>query len=215
MPTSAVVASMRKNYAKYIHTSRVRVRIVVRETDEQPNPNFKAQSVKEYGEFNDFPCSYYHILSGKLTRVFRTVLEAVQTTVGLIDKAAFIVQFITHTPSLLASTGTASNLAGSATQLDITDPASFIVDNVRVGALVTNVTDGSTAIVTDVDALQLTTTPLAGGTDNQYTAGDEFTVHNYNDLVVDDQVYLDGRWRTVLAVVEDSIGVQTSVLVSE
>jgi len=75
------------------------------------------------------------------------------------------------------SAGTAT-VPDDATGVILTDTlASFVTDGVVVGMSVTNVTDGSTGTIT---ALTETTVTLAaaliGGTDNQWNAGDSYTV---------------------------------------
>lgn len=205
---------MRKRYELYIHSSFAHVRMVVREELQQANPNFKAQNVHVFHVFEGFRCSVYHILSGKLTRVFRSVLEAVQGISGVIDKTAFIVQYVSHNPYLLAASGTATNVVPLNAVLYDSN-VDFLDSGVMVGALVTNTTDGSTALVQVVSQHSLETAVLTNGVNNTFSPNDAYTVHNYNDLKVDDQIYIDGKWRTVLAVVHDSWGIQTSTMVSE
>lgn len=62
--------------------------------------------------------------------------------------------------------------------------ASFILDNVRIGDVVLNTTDGSWGEITARTATSLTAT-LSGGTDNHWDNGDVASVPNWTDQSVD------------------------------
>lgn len=74
-------------------------------------------------------------------------------------------------------TGTATG--GSTTTLQDSG-AAFGTDGVAVGDIVENTTDGSSGAVTAVTATQLTITTLTGGTNNTFTASDEYRIQMNN-----------------------------------
>jgi hypothetical protein len=75
-----------------------------------------------------------------------------------------------------AVTGTTTADGGSTT---ITDSgATFVTDGIKAGDTTRNSTDGSWALVKSVDSeTQVTTTALAGGSDNTWTSGDGYSFH--------------------------------------
>jgi VCBS repeat-containing protein len=80
--------------------------------------------------------------------------------------------------SWTASTGTAT-VPDDVTGVTLTDTlATFVTDGVVVGMTVTNTTDGSTGTVLTVDSeTQITlSAALSGGADNQWNAGDNYTI---------------------------------------
>ncbi|MEE9248516.1 MAG: Ig-like domain-containing protein, partial [Dehalococcoidia bacterium] len=79
----------------------------------------------------------------------------------------------TPTATITALAGTHTGTSGAAVLTDAS--ADFVNNGVAVGDSVTNVTDGSTAVVTAVTALTLTAA-LAGGGDNDWDAGDLYSV---------------------------------------
>lgn len=203
----------RGKFARLIHNGSVRVRIYIDESSSQPNPHMKAQAEVRRGVLEGFECSVFPMLSGKLTRLFRARLELQMASPGLLDAAEFMVQFVPNKYILRTTAGLSTNAAPSATSL--TAAEDFTATFVKVGAKVTNVTDGSSALVTNVAQNELTVEPLSGGTLNVFTAGDSYTVDNSNELMVDDQVEVDSKWRTVLAVISDSEGIQETVLLGD
>lgn len=203
----------RNKFIRLVHNQPVDVRIKIDETNVQPNPDFKAEMKSRFGELSGFMCSVFPILSGKLTRLFRAKLEHELVQSGLLDKAEFMVQFVPQQFILRTTEGLVTNAVPSATELDAIED--FIATFVKVGAQVTNTTDGSTSIVTVVEANKLTTTALSGGTNNLFTVGDSYTVDNDNELQIDDQVMIDGKYRTILGVIPDSEGIQETVLLGD
>ena len=79
---------------------------------------------------------------------------------------------------------------GGTQRVDVTDTnglhltdtgASFT--NAMLGSWIKNTTDGSTAIITQiVSATEVITTPLSGGSDNQWASGDYYTIGSYSTV---------------------------------
>lgn len=203
----------RAKFGQLVHNKIVRVRIFIDEISVQENPNFKAQMQVRRGILGGFECSIFPILSGKLTRLFRAKLEQLIVQSGLLDTAEFIIQFVSDQYILRAVIGESTNGVPSSTSLEAVED--FIAKFVKVGAKVTNVTDGSSAIVTVVAQNELTTEALTGGTLNVYTLGDTYTVDNLNKLLINDQVEIENKWRTVISVIPDSEGIQETVLLGD
>ncbi len=68
---------------------------------------------------------------------------------------------------------------GAASAATLTDSGESWTVDAYVGAIILNVTDGSTAIITANDATTITAT-LQGGTDNDWDVGDEYVVYPFN-----------------------------------
>ena len=123
----------------------------------------------------------------------------------------------------LASTTTSEDGASPTTVLHDTT-AKFSTNGVKAGDSISNVTDASTATVVTVDSnIKLTTTALAGGTDNKYESGDSYRVTSTtmlddtaatfvtNGVAVGDYVILNataskpGEYAKVTAVVSETV----------
>lgn len=207
-------ARLRRVFRKKIHNDKFRVNVFIDEALVQPNPQVKGQMVKRHAEFNNFEASVYANLSGKIGRIFRNIVEFPHDVLGLLDQAAWLLQYVPNLYNLEAVTSASTNVAPSATQLE-DSVENFQTLPIRVGAQVYNITDNSRAIVTAIAAHTITTTALSGGSSNLFTAGDDYNICNSNELQADDKVFHLNRWRTVLHVIPDSTGVQTTVLLGD
>lgn len=203
----------RTKFQRLVHNKTVRVRVKIDEQLSQPNPNMKGTMEARFGILTGFECSVFSVLSGKLSRIFRTRLDWEAMVPGLWDASEWIVQWVPNLYNIRTTAGLATNAAPSAVTLEAAED--FLATFVKVGAKVTNVTDGSTALVTAVAQHALTVDGLTGGTNNLFTLGDDYTVDNNNDLVINDQVEIDDKWWTVLAVIPDSEGIQRSALLGD
>lgn len=203
----------RATFRTEIHNLSTSVRTLIGAVVSTPDPEYINVSTPTRKEFPGFLHSYYHILSGKISRLFRSETELKELPIGLLDKIQHIVQYVPDDYVLLSASGLADGPASATLLADAA--VDFVASAVQVGAKVLNVTDGSSATVTVVAANLITTTPLSGGTLNLYSLGDSYQVLNINKLVLDDQILLRGDWRTVLMVIPDSEGVQTTVLCSD
>lgn len=218
MPVSSSIISnrrrdsLRRIYATRIHAINVPVRMWVREESKQSNPQLKPQMQAVRVEFPLFPCSYYNTLSGKIGRIFRNRNDVIQSAMGIIDNVSAMIEYVPDMHVILAVTAIADS--GTPTSLIDLDE-NFLTRGVRVGAKVSNVLDGSTGIITAVTATQLTFVALSGGTLNDFAPGDAYTVHNDNNLRLDDQVFVYESWKTVLAVLPDSTNVQVTALLGD
>lgn len=97
------------------------------------------------------------------------------------------------------ASGTVDVTGGAGNSTILTDTSlsgatNFVTANIRAGDIVTNTTDGSTAVVVTVDSgTQITTTGLTGGSDNTFTNADEYTITTETNrayVVTDDTAYV-------------------------
>lgn len=97
---------------------------------------------------------------------------------------------IQHTTVTILESGTITTPDGTGTTL-IDSTATFVTNGVAANDSVTNITDGSHALVVSVDSeTQLTTTALTGGTGNDYGSSDSYSV---GDQVTYDNLQFSGN----------------------
>jgi len=112
-------------------------------------------------------------------------------------------------PGSSVSTGSATS-AHAGTQLTDTE-AEFQTDGVAVGDIVVNTADGSSAIVVTVDSeTQITHTQLTGGTDNDWTDTDSYTISDTVTLDTD-TLALASVWQNTT--LEDDLPATTTAVV--
>lgn len=208
-------SQLRRAYRKRIHNDLFTVRVYIDEVSEQPNPQLKATTRERYAEFATFRGSIYHMLSGKIGRLFRNIIELPYSVLGLVDQSAYVIQYVPDLYILEAADGVSDNAVPSSVLLQ-DSAANFEISPIRVGAKVTNTTDESFGFVTSIPTpTSLAVTALTGGTLDLFTAGDAYEIHNVNDLRAGDYVYHLDRWREVLFMIRDSTGVQHSALLGD
>ena len=208
------LAEMRKTFRADIHNVAVSVRLQLGAYSDVPaREGYETTRVQEFTELANFPCSYYQFLSGKTTRIFRSRLEEQINAAGHWNDTEWLFQYVPNLNEVLLLSSASTNAAPSATVLE-DSTKDFTALGVAVGALVQNITDGSEALITVVGTTTLTTEALTGGTLDLYTAADAYRILNPTSLKVNDQVKIQGLWRTVLGVIPDSEGVQSTAMCS-
>ena len=79
-------------------------------------------------------------------------------------------------------TGSHTGAVDQATAL-VDSAATFVTKNIRIGEVITNDTDGSSAtVVARLSETALTTSALTGGTDNDWDTGDTYTIEHLADI---------------------------------
>jgi len=79
-------------------------------------------------------------------------------------------------------TGSHTGATNQATAL-VDSAATFVTNNIRIGEVITNDTDGSSAtVVARLSETALTTSALTGGTDNDWDTGDTYTIEHLADI---------------------------------
>jgi len=120
--------------------------------------------------------------------------------------------------------GTATSYAGTHTKYSgthtaathatvLTDSTQAWTNDELIGDTVTNVTDGSSGVITDNNGTTITVTTLAGGTDDEWKAGDVYTINAGHATILTDS---DQSWTndeligyTILNTTDSSSGVIT------
>lgn len=160
-------------------------------------------------------CSIFNLLSGKSSRIFKSHVDLMPSAIGMIDESTHLIEWVREMYPYLTAPGVVTNSTPSATSLK-SSTSTFQTLGVRLGAQVLNVTDGSTAYVTSIiSETELVTSALTGGTLNLYTATNVITINNENSLEDDDQIFVENRWRVVLAIIRDSEHVQSMAFVKD
>lgn len=215
-----MLAIMRQRYITMIHNESVDVEVAISRTKVTEMPGYVDAQTEDSivsQEFSDFGCSIYDLLSGKLSRIFRNKVYEQAMDFGIWDDVSYLVQYVNSQYILEARNGLVTNATPSNTILEdslvdfTTLPIRSDFDSGLIGAQIINVSDGSTANILSVVALQIVTDGLVNGTDNLFDLGDSYQILNVNDLKTGDRVKIHNNWREVLAVVQDSEGIQHTV----
>ncbi|MFA5714215.1 MAG: hypothetical protein WC998_00560 [Candidatus Paceibacterota bacterium] len=222
----------RNQFDSLIHNAIHSVRMVIKTGVGIVHPGYENDTEPLWHTFNDFRCSVYEFASGGLTRFdrVRTRYEEYLKGLGILNDVVFLLEYVDKQYILNGGTGVCSNgLPGSNALLqDVTTDLSVVgtgatdlpvvrptLQTLEHGTLVVNVTDGSQAYVTTIASHQLTTTGLTGGTHNLFQLNDAYRLYVINNLNVADQVLIHNKWRTVLATINDSEGIQVAVFLSD
>jgi hypothetical protein len=201
---------------KYVHNDLTMVKLKWATQTVQSNPHIAGDRVPRMSfPILNFPHRVTQLESGKLNRIFKNRFAELNLPEGLMDTVAYEIQYVNDLYELEVRTGICSNVLPDARVL-VDNDAVFTNTPLRnsVG-LVRNETDKSQGFITEISETTITVDSLSFGTLNVFTLNDAYTLLAKTELLPGDQIYVKGKWRTVVLNVVDSEGLQHTVFVAD